>query len=964
MKRIIYLLLATLFVVTSCNKYSYESVPGDPLEARIYTLDNGLKVYMVVNKDEPRVNAHVAIRVGSKNDPVETTGLAHYFEHLMFKGTEKFGTQNYEEEKVLLDRIEELFEIYRVTTDEEERTAIYKEIDSISYEASKIAIPNEYDKLMASIGARGTNAYTGNDVTCYVENIPSNQIDNWARIQADRFANCVIRGFHTELETIYEEYNMYAAMDSEKQFEALFAELFKKHTYGTPVIGWANHLKNPSITNVKNYKAEWYVPNNMAVCLAGDFDPDKAIKIIDKHFSALKPNPDLPKLEFEPEDPITEPRKLEVLGVESPSTVIAWRFPGAASPEALMLDLLRSVLYNGSAGLIDLNVNQQQKTLEMGAGNYSLADYSAFIIMGEPKKGQTLDEVAAIAFEELEKIKSGNFDDDLLLSIINNMKRQKMQQNQNASYIVRSLVNCFIDGIPWADYISEVDRLSKITKEELVAFVNEHFADNYIRVDKIEKKDPTDTRIAKPAITPIFTNRDTSSAFLREIQASQVKPIEPVFVDFEKDMDIFTAKSDIQVLYKQNTINDLFTLTYLFETGSYADKVLPIAADYLSYLGTSKMSKEEFQKALYKIACSVNIVCTGERTHVTISGLGENMEEAVKMMEELIADAQPDEEVLALLKGNMLQARANAKLGQRDIFSRLQMFAVYGLENPYTNVLSDYEIRDLKGSDLTDMIHNIFSKEHKVLYYGPAAGEEIVNLIAETHNVPETLSPVVSGNPFQTRKTEGTKVFLAPFDANQLFYIAVSNAGQKYDPALAPIVHLYNSYFGSGMNSIVFQEMREARGLAYSASAGYNLPEDLEHEGFFNSFIATQNDKLIDAMTSFDEIINNMPVSQNAFDIAQESIITNLRTARTVRDNVFWKYLAAQNIGLDYDINRDIFEKVQTLTLDDVVKFQQDNIKDRDYAICILGRYEDFDMKSLLEYGPIQKLELKEIFGY
>jgi predicted Zn-dependent peptidase len=497
-----------------------------------------------------------------------------------------------------------------------------------------------------------------------------------------------------------------------------------------------------------------------------------------------------------------------------------------------------------------------------------------------------------------------------------------------------------------------------------VAFVNEHFADNYVRVDKIEKKDPTDTRIAKPAITPIFTNRDTSSAFLREIQASQVAPIEPVFVDFEKDMDTFTAKNGIQVLYKQNTINDLFTLTYLFDTGSYADKVLPIATDFFSYLGTSKMSKEEIQKALYKIACSVNVVCGGERTHVTISGLGENMEEAVKIMEELIADAKPDEGVLTLLKGNMLQERANAKLGQRDIFSRLQMFAVYGPANPHTNVLSDKELKNLKSSELIEKIHNIFSMEHKVLYYGPAAGEEIVNLIAETHNVPETFTPVVSGNPFPTRKTEGTKVFLAPFDANQLFYIAVSNVGQKFDPALAPIVRLYNSYFGSGMNSIVFQEMREARGLAYSASAGYNLPDDLEHEAFFNSFIATQNDKLIDAMTAFDEIINNMPVSQNAFDIAQESIITNLRTARTVRDNIFWKYLAAQKLGLDYDINRDIFEKVQTLTLDDVVKFQQDNIKDRDYAICILGRYEDFDMKRLLEYGPIRKLELKEIFGY
>ena len=204
MKRFLNLLLAVVLVfsLAGCSKYKYETVKGDPTAARIYTLDNGLKVYMIVNKDEPRIDAHVAVKVGSKNDPQETTGLAHYFEHLMFKGTQQFGTQDYAKEKPLLDQIEQLFEVYRKTTDPAERKAIYHEIDSISYEASKIAIPNEYDKLMAAIGGRGTNAYTSNDVTCYTENIPSNQIENWAKIQADRFANCVLRGFHTELETI------------------------------------------------------------------------------------------------------------------------------------------------------------------------------------------------------------------------------------------------------------------------------------------------------------------------------------------------------------------------------------------------------------------------------------------------------------------------------------------------------------------------------------------------------------------------------------------------------------------------------------------------------------------------------------------------------------------------------------------------------------------------------------------
>ena len=247
-----FILLVAISLGSCTSKYSYETVPNDPLKARIYTLDNGLKVYMTVNKETPRIQTYIAVRVGGKNDPAETTGLAHYFEHLMFKGTTNFGTQNYEIEKPLLDQIEEQFEVYRKTTDSLERKAIYAKIDSISYEASKYAIPNEYDKLMAAIGANGTNAYTSFDVTCYTEDIPSNQIDNWAKIQAERFENCVIRGFHTELETVYEEKNMSLTRDPRKVYEAVLSSLFPHHPYGTQtVLGTQEDLKNPSITNIK-----------------------------------------------------------------------------------------------------------------------------------------------------------------------------------------------------------------------------------------------------------------------------------------------------------------------------------------------------------------------------------------------------------------------------------------------------------------------------------------------------------------------------------------------------------------------------------------------------------------------------------------------------------------------------------------------------------------------------------------
>ena len=303
-----FILLVAISLGSCTSKYSYETVPNDPLKARIYTLDNGLKVYMTVNKETPRIQTYIAVRVGGKNDPAETTGLAHYFEHLMFKGTTNFGTQNYEIEKPLLDQIEEQFEVYRKTTDSLERKAIYAKIDSISYEASKYAIPNEYDKLMAAIGANGTNAYTSFDVTCYTEDIPSNQIDNWAKIQAERFENCVIRGFHTELETVYEEKNMSLTRDPRKVYEAVLSSLFPHHPYGTQtVLGTQEDLKNPSITNIKEYYKKWYVPNNMAICLSGDFDPDQMIATIDKYFGGLKPNTDLPKLDLPKETPITAP---------------------------------------------------------------------------------------------------------------------------------------------------------------------------------------------------------------------------------------------------------------------------------------------------------------------------------------------------------------------------------------------------------------------------------------------------------------------------------------------------------------------------------------------------------------------------------------------------------------------------------------------------------------------------------
>ena len=961
-------LAVILLLATACAKtspFTYESVPNDPMKSRIYTLDNGLKVYLTVNKETPRIQTYIAVKVGGKNDPAETTGLAHYFEHLMFKGTQQFGTQNYELEKPMLDQIEQLFEVYRKTTDEAERKAIYHQIDSVSYEASKLSIPNEYDKLMSAIGANGTNAYTGFDQTVYVEDIPSNQVDNWAKIQADRFENNVIRGFHTELETVYEEKNMSLTSDGRKVYEAVLTSLFPDHPYGTQtVLGTQENLKNPSITNIKNYHTTWYVPNNMAICMSGDFDPDQTIEIINKYFGQMKPNPNLPKLPVTHESPIKAPVVKEVLGVDAENVTIGWRLPGAASPEQDVLNLTSEIINNGKAGLIDVDLMQQQKVLSAYAGSYGMADYNAFVMSGRPKQGQTLDEVKDLFLAEIDKLKKGEFDEGLLEAAMNNYKLIQMYRLDDNGSRANMFVSSFIDGTNWQDEVNALDRMSKITKQQIVDFANKYFGDNYAIVYKKQGKDPNEKKMDKPTITPIVMNRDSSSVFLKEIQASPVKPIEPVFLDFDKDMQKLTAQSNIPVLYKKNTTNDVFSLMYVFDMGNDNDRAMGTAFEYMKYLGTSKMSLKEINEAFYKLACDFSVYPGSDRTYVSLNGLSENMPKAMELFEELLADAQVNKDTYTNLAGDILKKRTDAKLNQGQNFNKLINYAIWGPKSSATNILTAAELQQMNPEELIDRIHKINSFDHKVLYYGPEESQALLGALKKYHKVPETFTPAPAAADFKQLETTENKVLLANYDAKQIYYSAVSNRGEKFDPSIQPTLDMYNEYFGGGMNAIVFQEMREARGLAYSAGAYLISPSKLKYPYVYRTFIATQNDKMIDALKAFDEIINNMPESEKAFNLAKDALLTRLRTDRITKSGVLWSYLNAQDLGLNVDSRKELFEKVPAMTLPEIKAFQEKWVKDRKYTYCVLGDQKDLDLKGLEQYGPITILSQEEIFGY
>ena len=968
LRTLLCVLVAALAVCVQAQKsYHYSTVAGDPMHARVYTLDNGLKVYMSVNRETPRLQTYIAVKTGSRNDPPETTGLAHYLEHLMFKGTTHFGSSNVAAEAPLLDTIECRFERYRHITDPVMRKKAYHEIDSISQLAARYNIPNEYDKLMASIGSQGSNAYTSEDVTCYVEDIPANEIDSWAKVQADRFKNMVIRGFHTELEAVYEEYNIGLGSDDEKQIQAMSKKLFPGHPYGTQsTIGTQEHLKNPSITNIKNYFHRYYVPNNVAICLAGDFDPDKTIAIIDKYFGDWKKSDNLSYPQYAPLKKLMAPVDTTVVGLEAPNVFMAWRTDAAASAQQDTLSVISYLLSNGKAGLFDLDLNNPMKVMGASAQLSSNHDYGMFYLYGLPKEGQDNKEVRRLMLGEIEKLKKGQFSDDLLPSAVNNMKLKYYQSLRKNDERADRFVNAFINDKQWDDEVHSLDRIAKMTKSQIVDFANRFFTDGYVTVFKAQGNDTTIHKIEKPHITPIPTNNDKQSEFLKEIVNAKPEPIQPKFVDFKRDLTVARTKKGLDYLYKKNTSDDIFSLTYHYPFGSESDNQYAVAADYLSYVGTDKLSNEKIQQQFFKLACSYKVSVGDDAINISISGLNSNMPAAVRLLENVLTSAKADKESYDKYVGIVLKARADAKGEQRANFSALTMLGEYGAYNPQLNDMSEKQLRDADPQALLDKLKNLNRYRATVMYFGPSDMKTVDGIVSAAHATPRKFLQEPEAKPYLHQATDKTEVWVAPYDAKNIYMTMYHAEGKKWTPEKAAIELLFNEYFGGGMNAIVFQELREARGLAYSAGARYTAPSAYPYKDTesFATYIITQNDKMMDCVNEFNNLLNDTPSREAGFKLARQSLIKSLSTARTNYENVFWRWLEAKKKGIDYDIRQKIYETLPKLTLNDVINFARENIANKPYRYLILGNEKDIDMDALQKLGPVRRLTTEEIFGY
>lgn len=943
--------------------YTYKYVTNDPTQARFYTLKNGLTVILSPSKKEPRIQTYIATKAGSKTDPKDHTGLAHYLEHLLFKGTDKFGTKDWAKEKPLLDQIDALYEKYNSTSDENQRKQIYEEIDRVSGEAAKYAIANEYDKLMSGMGADGTNAFTSFEQTVYIEDIPNNVVDKYLAVQGERFRNPIFRLFHTELEAVYEEKNIGLDNDNRKSIEAMFEAMFPNNNYGRQtVIGTVEHLKNPSLKAIREYFETYYVPNNMGVIMSGDFDPTEMVKKIDATFGYMKEQ-SLPPYVIEPEKVIEEPILREVKGPNAEYLFLGFRFPGAATKDAQMLNLLANMLTNGSAGLIDLNLVKSQKLLGAGAFPYVLKDYSMLILQGNPTQGQSLDDVKHLILAELNKLRKGEFSEDLITSIVNNEKKSEISRNDSYKARAEGLMDAFTSGVDWSSELSYSDNLSKITKQDIIEFANKYLNDrNYVAVYKRQGIDENVVKVIKPSITPITVNREDQSDFLKRIDALPENAIKPVWIDYSKDVQKAKLK-DIDIIAVQNKDNELFSLVYQYKIGKWNNKLLSLAANYLEFLGTKDKSSEAFSKEFYKLASDFSVSSGNEETNIAVSGLSSNFANTVTLIHDLIKNCVVDQAAFEAYIGRLKKSRINAKENKATIMDGLKSYAKYGASNPFNYTLSDTELDAVRAEDLVKLLHDFANLKHTILYFGPKSTMDLVTSLQPLKTGEGVYLEIQKAQPFKESPTIANKVLLANFNMKQAEVFWFRNS-ETYNSAYAPTISLFNNYFGGGMGSIVFQTIRESKALAYSTYAFFGQPFKKGNHYSVGAYIGTQADKFNDAVVGMNELLNDLPESSQALETAKVSLIKSIASERITNSAILSSYLAAERLGNKTDIRKDVYEKAPRLTYGDLKAFHAKEMSNKPYVYCIVAQKENLKSEDLQKLGEVKKLSLEEIFGY
>ncbi|MBC2606052.1 M16 family metallopeptidase [Pelagicoccus albus] len=962
--RSIPLLFVSLFASAASAFAGYklvqEPLPNDLMQVHIYELDNGLTVYLTENHETPTFRSEITVRAGSKDDPADVTGLAHYLEHLLFKGNAKMGSSDWEKEKVHIDRISDLYEEHFNTEDPEERARIYEEINKESQLAAQYAIPNEFDTLISALGGSGVNAYTAPDRTVYLEELPSNRLEQWAVIESNRFSDPVFRLFQPELEIVYEEKNR--AMDSKDRLiqEKIFELLYGDHPYGSQTaLGSIEHLKKPSLKKIHEFFNAHYVANNMAIALAGDFEVEEVIEIIDEHFSSWKSG-EIPEFTRPMPAPITEKKAATITYPGEENVIIGFDTAPTKSEDEQALKLVDMILDNANAGLINLNLNQQQRVSSAGSFPYIRNDAGSQFLWGAPKEGQTLEEVEALLLEQLDLLMAGEFEDWILPAIVTDFKKsEKLALETNAGRL-RVISSSFGEKKAWPDVVNEISRMESVTKEQLVAVANKYFSKPYV-VTYRKNGDYTPPTVPKPKFDPIDIDRSKQSEFVADVLAIESDPIEPDFVEKGTDYQVVDLANGTQLYYVENPANDLFTLSKVFEMGSSEKRKLSMASALLDKSGTTKRSASELKKAWYALGADFSFSVGNHNTSLGVSGLEENFDETLALYSEVLHESVGEPDVLKELIAIQLKQKEDAMKEPSVIFNALRNYARYGEESPFLTALSSDEIKALTVDELIGELNQLSKYKHDYLYVGQMPVNEVAAKLNKLERTKIALLPTPERVQPKLHQPQSNEISYVDYETAQS-QIRIEFPGGDFDESELPMIETFNEYFYGGMSGIVFQEMREARALAYSVWAHYLVSDYADGENLVMGFIGTQADKTVDSIAAYLDLWDEMPRSTDRFAIIKNSLDNQYRVSKIGFRDVLGAVKSWERLGLEGDPREHRYEEIMDASIEELFSFYDSEIQGKPKMISILGPSAAIDETKLQEYGEVTDLKIEDIF--
>ena len=920
-----------------------------------------MKVLLCEDHSKPEIYGGICVHAGSKNDPPEATGMAHYFEHIMFKGTDKIGTTDWEAEKPYLDSIACWYDRLRETKKRKERESILQTINNLTITSAQYAIPNEVDAILGKMGGTGLNAATSYDETVYFNKFPANQLEKWMEVYTERFRNPVFRLFQSELEAVYEEKNMYANSFFTAAFEDVLKAVFGKHPYSRPIIGYSEHLKNPSLNLMQKFFETYYVANNMSLVLAGDFNTSEITELIEKHFGTLRSG-ELPTEHF---SNVPEFKgRTEVKRRLTPIKVglLGYRVENSSSPENYKIEILNNIFSNNSStGLLDRLVSEN-KMYTAEIMHFPLREHGVLGFLFLPKiLIQSLGSAEKLIMNCIDSVKAGKFGNDLFNAVKTEYLLEKiknLETLENKFWIVLDAENA---GKKGSDYLDEIDKIKALTKEDIVTVANKYLSDNYL-VYSSKMGFPKKESVKKPDWAPVIPqNTDQMSAFAKKIDEQKVESMKQQVIDFQKDVAI-TPLSDGYTLYSApNNINDIFSLSISFRCGQLQNAQLPTAVDYFNSQGSEKKSFHEFNLALQTIGGSLSVTVSDNLLTLSLSGFDKDLDTLLKLCSEKVYHPSNDESRLKMMMTDRRMEFMMQKRTPEALAHAAYEWAIFGEQSRYRDIISVRELQSYSGRQLLDIFNQALQYDGYVTYTGTTPPQQVKDAILTCFPLKENPQ---TGDYLVRRQQQ--------YDAPALFYVHKRKSlqsniyfhinGEKYrNDKDRSTQYCFNEYFGDGMYSIIFQEIREFRSLGYTVRSFYNYGFLNKEKGYLYGFLGTQSDKTIDGIDAMRQLMTDMPKKSDKFATARESLLrsrsANYIGFRSIPESV--RQWLQQ--GYQQDPRPAIMNIIETTTLDDVSEFFDYNIKGKPLIVSLSGNMKKVDKKALSKFGKVKKLRVKEV---